>query len=211
MDLNQMRTLVRRDLHDEDAANYRWSNNEIDRHIQRAVTELSLAVPQEIKATLTTTAGSRNISVSTLTNLINIEAVEYPVDKHPPVYVRFSLWAQTLALLIEKAPAGSESVYVYYGKLHTLDATTSTIPSRLEDLIATGAAAYAALEWSSFATNRVNVGGESTWRYYQAWGQERLSAFLKGLANNSVRNALHVKELYLPAQPKPSQTTDWGP
>ncbi len=37
MNLTQMRAIVRRDLHDEDAANYRWTNDEIDRHIARAV------------------------------------------------------------------------------------------------------------------------------------------------------------------------------
>ena len=211
MDLTEMRTLVRRDLHDEDATNYRWTDNEIDRHIQRAVQELSRAVPLEARATLTTSAGSRNLSISSLTDLINVEAAEYPVDKYPPVYVRFSLWAQVLTLLIDQVPGGSEDVNVYYGKLHTLDATTSTILPHLEDLVATGAAGYAALEWSSFATNRVNVGGEQTWRYYQAWGQERLAAFLKGLANQSGRNSVRARELYAPAQPRPSQTTDWGP
>ena len=31
MNLSEMRTLVRRDLHDEDSNNYRWSNDELDR------------------------------------------------------------------------------------------------------------------------------------------------------------------------------------
>ena len=211
MDLTQMRTLVRRDLHDEDSANYRWTDNELDRHIQRAAQELSLSIPLEAKATPTTTAGSRDLDISSLTDLISIEAVEYPVDKYPPVYVRFSLWAQTLILLVDGTPGGVENVNVYYGKLHTLDATSSTLPSHLEDLVATGAVAYAALEWASFATNRVNVGGEDVWRQYQAWGQERLSAFLNGLAIQSRRNAIRARQLYVPAEPKRSQTTDWGP
>ena len=37
-----MRTLVRRDLGDEDAATYRWTDFELERHIQHAVRELSL-------------------------------------------------------------------------------------------------------------------------------------------------------------------------
>ena len=56
--------------------------------------------------------------------------------------------------------------WVYCGKLHTLDATSSELPSYLEDMAATGAAAYAAIEWSGFATNRINVGGEQVWRQY---------------------------------------------
>ncbi len=211
MDLTQMRTRVRQDLHDEDATSYRWTDAILDRHIQRAVRELSIAVPREAKATLTTTSGSREVSVSTLTDLISIEAVEYPVDKYPPVYERFSLWNQTLTLLIANTPNAVENLYVFYGKLHTLDATSSTMPPHLEELVATGGAAYAATEWASFATNRVNVGGQETWRQYLVWGQERLSAFLKGLASQSSLNAVRARRFYVPAESKPSQTTDWGP
>ena len=127
-----------------------------------------MAVPQEAKSTLTTTADSRELSTASLTDMVTIEAVEYPVDKYPPVYVPFSLWGSTLTLLVDGAPDGGESVDVYYGKLHTLDATSSTIPSPLEDLAAIGAEAYAPLEWSSFATNRVNVGGVDVWKHYEA-------------------------------------------
>src|SRR3990172_9235830 len=182
-----MRTRVRQDLHDEDPANYRWTSAELDQHIQHAVRELSLAVSQEAKATLTTTAGSRDLSLASLTDMVSVEAVEYPVNKYPPMYVAFSLWGSTLTLLVEDTPNGGESVYVYYGKLHTLGTSSSTIPSPLEDLVAVGAGGYAALEWSSFATNRVNVGGVEVWRQYQSWGQERLDSFLKGLANHSHR------------------------
>ena len=157
-----MRSRVRQDLHDEDATSYRWTDAELDRHIEHTVRELSLAISQGAQATLTTTAGSRDLSVTSLTDMVSVEAVAYPVDKYPPVYVPFSLWGSTLTILVENVPDGGDSLYVYYGKLHTLDATSSTIPSPLEDLVSTGAGGYAALEWSSFATNRINVGGVAT-------------------------------------------------
>ena len=211
MDLPTMRTRVRRDLHDEDAPTYRWTDNELDRHIQRALEEVSIAAPREMKATLTTTADSLELSLSTLTNHISIEAVEHPTGKYPPVYAGFSVWAGTLTLLVDSAPAGSENVWVYYGKLHTLDATSSTLPTHLEDVVATGAVAYAAIEWSSFATNRINVGGGQVWRQYLTWGQDRVASFLSRLAQLGDKSAVRVRSLYAPARPKPSQTTDWGP
>jgi len=209
MNLAQMRARLRQDLHDEDASNYRWSDEELNRHIQHAVRELSLAVPLQAKATLTSTAGSRELSLSTLSDLVAIEAVEYPVGKYPPRYVRFSLWGDTLTLLVEGAPSGGEEVYIYYGKLHTLDETTSTIPPPFEDLVAIGGAGYAAIEWASFATNRVNVGGDLTWRNYLTWGQDRLASFLRGLAKHSRKNAVRSRQLYRPYEPPRSQTTDW--
>ncbi|MEE9262005.1 MAG: hypothetical protein V3U95_05435, partial [Dehalococcoidia bacterium] len=183
----------------------------LDRHIQRALDEASVASPREMKSTLATTAGSRDLSLSSVTNLVSVEAVEYPTGLYPHSYVRFSVWAGTLTLLLDSLPAGGEDVYVYYGAIHTLDATTSTLLKHLEDVLATGAGAYAALEWSSFATNRINVGGEEVWRQYLIWGQDRMSAFLRRLAQLGRKNAVRVRSLYVPAHPGPSQTTDWGP
>lgn len=201
MNLSQMRQMVRRDLHDEDAANYRWSDSDLDRHIGRAVREMSLAVPLETRASLTTTAGSRDLSLSGLADVVAIEAVEYPTGQYPPSYVPFSLWGETLTLLVDQEPAEAEAVNVYYGKLHTLDETSSTIPAALEDVVATGAAAYAALEWASFATNRVNVGGRDVWRHYLTWGQGRLAAFARALAHHSRKSRVRARQLYTPAAP----------
>jgi len=128
MTLTEMRATVRRDLHDEDEANYRWTNDELDRHIAHAVNEFSQAIPYEQKATIATTSGSREIDISSVTDRIMVEAVEYPVDKFPKRYQRFSLWSETLTLLGAEVPDGSNA-YIYYGKLHTLDDATSTIPT----------------------------------------------------------------------------------
>ncbi|MDD5288078.1 MAG: hypothetical protein PHY28_03065, partial [Dehalococcoidales bacterium] len=92
MNLSEMRVIVRRDLHDEDANNYRWTNDELDRHIAHAVKDYSESVPYEQKATKSTTAGSREIDVSTLSDRIMVSAVEYPVGNFPVRYQRFALW-----------------------------------------------------------------------------------------------------------------------
>jgi hypothetical protein len=128
--------------------------------------------------------------------MVEISAAEYPVGQYPPSYVRFSIWGDTLSLLIDEVPSGEEDVHIYYGKLHTLDASGSTITAPLQDLVAIGAAGYAAVAWASFATNRVNVGGEETWRNYLTWGQERLAAFMHGLAKHSRRNTVRVRRLF---------------
>ena len=196
MNLNDMRSRIRKDLHDEDSQNYRWTDSELNRHIDHALRELSLSCPLETKATLSTTAGSRDLSLSSISDLVEIEAVEYPVGNYPPSYVRFSAWADTLTLLMDSLPGDSEDVYVYSGKLHTLNADTSTLPAKLEDLVALGAAAHASIEWASFATNRVNLGGAETWRNYLTWGQDRLADFMKGLAKYSRKNTVRVRRLY---------------
>jgi len=211
MNLSEMRGRLRKDLHDEDPANQRWTDGELDRHIQRAVRDLSLSAPLEAKTTLSTTAGSRELSIAGLTDLVAVEAVEYPTGDYPPTYVPYSVWLSTLTMLIDAAPGGVESVNIYHTKLHTLDSTSSTLPSRFEDVAATGAGAYAALEWASFATNRVNVGGQDVWRDYLAWGQERLAEFERALARHGRRNAVRVRQLYRPATTPVDQSTVTGP
>ena len=196
MNLNDMRSRIRKDLHDEDSQNYRWTDSELNRHIDHSVRELSLSCPLEARATLSTITESRDLSLPSLSDLVEIEAVEYPVGNYPPSYIRFSAWADTLTLLTDGLPGDAEDVYVYYCKLHTLDASISTLPAKLEDLVALGAAAYAAIEWASFAANRVNVGGVDTWRSYLTWGQDRLAEFMRGLAKHSKKNTVRVRLLY---------------
>jgi hypothetical protein len=210
MNLTEMRTIVRRDLHDEDAANYRWTDDELDRHIAHAVKDFSEALPLEQKATKATTSGSRELDISSLGNRVMVEAAEYPVDKFPKRYQRFAVWGDTLTFLGSEVPDGSNA-YIYYGKLHTLDATTSTIPEQSEDVIATGAGGYAAVEWAAYAINRVNVGGTVTPEDFLTWGRERLKLFRNELKRLGRRNRVRVRSLYKPYYPPVSKSTDYGP
>ncbi len=195
MNLSEMITLVRRDLKDEDASNYRWSDDELTRHINRAVRELSERVPLPAKATLPTTSGSREVDISSLSDRVMVEAVEYLVDKSPPQYQRFSIWGDTLTIISGDEPDGT-NCYVYYGTLHTLDATSSTIPTKHEDLVATGAGGYAATEWAAYAINRVNVGGTITPREFRLWGSERLRVFREGLKRLGRRQRVRTQQFF---------------
>lgn len=199
MQLTEMRTRVRRDLRDTDETDQRWSDDELDRHIERAVRELSLAAPVEAVSTLTTAAGSRDLDVSELTDRVSIEAVEYPAGQYPPSFVPFSAWGDTLTLVVDRAPRAGERAAVSYSKLHTLTDDASTLPAALEEIVATGAGGYAALEWASFATNRVNAGGTDTWRHYHIWAQERLAAFARALAKHGRERRVRSRQLYRPA------------
>jgi|SRR3990172_2078494 len=208
--LTTLRGRLRKELHDEDSASYRWTDAVLDRHLARATRELSLVLPQEQKSTLSTTAGSRDLSLSSLSDRVRIEAVEYPTGQWPPSFIQFSVFESTLTLLTEAAPAAVENVNVYWGRLHTLDTSTSTLPAVAEDVVVTGAAAYAALEWASFATNRANVAGQDAFENYKGWGEERLRQFreaLRGFGREArVRNAA----LYRPERFSSRNTVQWS-
>jgi hypothetical protein len=195
MNLSEMVALVRQDLHDEDANNYQWSDDELTRHVNRAVKELSERMPLPAKATLPTTSGSRQLDISSLTNRVMIQAVEYPVDESPARYQRFSVWGDTLTIVSGDEPNGA-NCYIYYGVVHTLDASGSTIPAEYEDIVATGACGYAAIEWAAFAINRVNVGGTMTPKEYRVWGDERLRIFKDRLKRLGRRQRIRTQQLF---------------
>jgi len=148
--------------------------------------------------------------LATLTGRVTVQAVEYPVGRFPPVYIRFALWGDSLTLLGETAPTGGYCC-VYYGREHTLSAAASTIPSIYENLVALGAAALAAVELSLYTTNRINPGGPQTPEMLFTWGTEQLRHFRSELKRLGRRHQLKVSRLYRATLPEVSRSGDPGP
>jgi hypothetical protein len=210
MNLPEMITLVRQDLRDQDSSNYRWTDEELTRHINRAVREFSEEVPLPARAALPTTSDSREVDISSLTDRIMVEAVEYPLASFPPDYQQFTVWGDTLNIISGSEPDGT-NCYIYYGILHTLDANGSTIPAKYEDIIAAGASGYAATEWGVYAINRVNTGGTIASKEYLEWGSQKLKFFRQELKRLGRNNRIRVSSLYQPYNPVVNQSRDYSP
>jgi hypothetical protein len=213
--LATLRPKVRNDLHDNDAAAYRWTDAVLDRHLQRAVQEYSHYSPLETKTTLVATPGSRDLSIVTLVPRVRIVAAQWPTTDYPPDYVPFFSWGDTLTLDVNDPPSAADNVFVFWHKEHTIHATvdaSSTFPTSHDDIIAGGAAGYAALEWTSFASNRVNVGGEGVWGRYADFAKLRIDEFQRQLRGLPQASRVASRKLYTPDNVRlRSQTTDPGP
>jgi len=96
MDLATMRARVREDLQDEDQANYRWTNDQVDGAIERVVREFSVSYPLRQQTDIATTSGSREIDISSLGKLLKVDSVEFPIDADPRYYQHFEIWGTTL-------------------------------------------------------------------------------------------------------------------
>ena len=177
--LSDIRDRVRSDLRDLDAGAARWSDAELDRHISRALADVSLAAPAEATTTVATTPGSRELTTSVLPNFLELESVELPADAFPRRHVPFSVWADTITLEPPSPPAGERARLRYLAR-HTLDEEGATLPEALEDVLATGAAGYAAIAWAAYAIDRLTAGDDVAERY-RLWGEARLGAFRKQL------------------------------
>jgi hypothetical protein len=139
-----------------------------------------------------------------------IEAVEYPIGNFLRRYQRFSLWADVITLLGDEIPDGSNA-RIYYGQLHTLNTSSSTIAAWHEDLITAGACGYATVEWAVYAVNRVNAGGDGTAGDMLGWGREKLNFFHLELKRLGRKNRVRVRSLYRPFSLPVSKSTDYGP
>jgi len=193
--LTTITTLVRRDLKDEDSSNYRWQTNEIERAISRALYDLSRAIPREMKDTIHTVADSRAIDIATLTNRVSVDRVEFPVDETPRQFQRFSVY-QDIITLIGDTEGDGEHCYIYWSKVHTLDGSTSTIPTYLEDVLALGAAAYAVLAQAQYRTDAADFGGERADTDYQSWGRNMLKEFKDQLKRYGRSRKLKISQFY---------------
>lgn len=171
-----IRDKVRTDLHDTDPANERWGDAELDRHIEHALNELNLHIPQELAATLATMPGSRELSLASLVGLIEVEAVEFPAGEFPPARVHFERWGGAIVLDTELEPAGEDAAIRYTAR-HTLDTTSSTLPPFLEEIVAMGAGAFAVLERAASSIDQLHTGGERVPADLAAWARARETAF----------------------------------
>jgi hypothetical protein len=176
-----LRTTLRIDLAEPTAE--RWTDDDLDRHIEHAVRDINRVAPRELVATDLTIPdpATREVDISSLTDRIAVVAVQYPVDGQPRRLRHFEAWGDTLTLLTDTMPEAGASVLVYYTAAHSVTEEESTLPSHLEDIALTGAAGYAALEYAAYAMNRVTVGDGRTPEQFLAFGRDRLMQFRQDL------------------------------
>ncbi len=180
--LTTMRTNVRRDLKDEVAAGYRWTDDEIDRAIEKAVLVYSSYCPlMQLDATIYTVDQGNTVSLATLTERIDVVKVEHPINDLPYQSRRFKVWGDLLTF--QDGYVGDGQVCnIYWLKKHTLG-ETSTIPAAHDHIIALGAVAFAVSSQAQYQVNLANTGGQGVNKDYSSWARAAFEAFYKLLQN----------------------------
>jgi len=193
MNLTEMRARVREDLQDTDSENYRWTGDEVDGAIDRVVTEYSLHAPIEQQDDIATTDGDTELDISSLSGLLEIESVEFPIGQTPKYLQRTDYWAGQLYMQDE---GDGEDARVRWLKRHTLDAGSTTIPTEHEEIIVLGATGYLAMSAAAYTVDRATIAGRYGTISYKAWGKERLDRYDKKLKAVSRSSKVIPHQLY---------------
>ena len=193
MNLTEMRARVREDLQDTDSQNYRWSDDEVDGAIDRVVMEYSLHAPIEQQTDIATTDGDPELDISTLTGLVKIESVEFPLGKTPKYMQHIEYWAGHLCMQDE---GDGTDARVRWLKKHTLTAESTTIPAEHEEVIVLGATGYLAMSASAATVDRAFIAGRYGTQSYRLWGRERLRGYDFKLKEISHMNRIVRRNLY---------------
>jgi len=178
MNLTEMRTRVREDLQDTDSQNYRWTDDEVDGAIERVVLEYSLHAPIEQQDDIATTDSDTELDISSLSGLLEIEFVEFPIGQSPKYLQRTEYWAGQLYMEDE---GNGNDARVKWLKKHSLTAESTTIPTEHEEIIVLGATGYLAMSTSAYTVDRASIVGRYGTTSYRAWGKERLDRYDKKL------------------------------
>ncbi len=197
-DISVLRARLRIDL--SEATADRWADEDLDRHIHHGIRDLNRVAPREMVDSSLTIAdpASRALDIAPLTGLISVAAVEYPVGGHPRRLRHFELWGSTLTLLTDTMPLAGAPVNVFYTVPHTADASGSTIPDHMEDIVLVGAAGYALLDHLASTHDRVTIGGRCTADHLHRHASDLLMQFRQDLTalKRQRRHVIRTGELW---------------
>ena len=115
-----------------------------------------------------------------MTDRIDVLKVEHPIVDQPYQSRRFTVWVDVLTFLDGYFGDGT-NCNVYWLKKHSIGASSSTVPTVHEHIIALGAAAYAISSQAEYSVNVANTGGQKVNRDYNFWAAATFKQFYAAL------------------------------
>lgn len=188
-----------------DTGNAIWTTGLLEEAVRQALHEYSNARMLKAIATLTLSSDTRELDISSISGLLEIERVWLPYDssdpEHPPNWRNFEHWRDDQILFFPDAnePQSADVARIFHAKLQTLNGldseTTTSFPIEDESLLVTGGAGFAAISRSVDVAEQVTL-DRNTGSVLEAWGKFRLKDFRDGLARiamiDALRESAHV-------------------
>ena len=193
MNLVEMTARVREDLQDTDSQNYRWTDDEVEGAILRAVDEYSIHAPIQQQSDIATTNDNNELVISSLSGILKVEAVEFPLGETPRHLQHIDYWAGKLYM---QEKGDGSNARVRWLKKHTLAAGSTTIPVEHDEILVLGATGYLAMSASANTVDRAFIAGHYGTTSYKAWGIERLKRYDMRLRQVDQANRVTQRQLY---------------
>jgi hypothetical protein len=193
MNLVEMTARVREDLQDTDSQNYRWTDDEVDGAILRAVDEYSIHAPIQQQSDIVTTNDDNELVISSLSGILKVEAVEFPLGETPRHLQHIDYYAGKLYM---QDDGDGSNARVRWLKKHTLAAGSTTIPVEHDEILVLGATGYLAMSASANTVDRAFIAGHYGTTSYKAWGIERLKRYDMRLRQVDQANRVTQRQLY---------------
>jgi hypothetical protein len=173
----------------QDSGNSKWSTDDTDEAIRRALEVYSQHSPVHALGTIALSAAGREISLASLTGLMRVEKVWWDYDSttpgYPPNWRQFEVWPGSILYIDDRTePANGDTVRVWYTKMHTINgldsASATTVPQEDVPHLIAGAAQFAAEARAIELSESLNVDKDVVARLME-WADEQGKAFRYGI------------------------------
>ena len=153
--LTIIRGEVRTTLRDGLTTGYDLTDYEINAAVGNALAELSEYIPLKSREAAHVSTSTNRIDTAGIDGLLEVVAVEYPVDLSPVSFYRFREIGEAVYLNGCHKPEVTEDIYLHCRKMHSLTDGGSTLRPNLERILVLGAAGYAAYGWCNVLRTQV--------------------------------------------------------
>lgn len=122
----------------------------------------------------------KDLSIASITNLIEVEKAEYKTRQTPPVFRNCKVFGDVLTLDINFTPTDGDEVFLYCRKVHQLTESTSTLNEDLEKVLMEGVVAKAALAWCNKMRSQIVP---QSYRWHAAWANTQYLIYQRSLTS----------------------------
>jgi hypothetical protein len=168
-----VRQLLRDEFSEEETE---FADDELDIHINECLVEISQRRPYEVKETVESD-GTKEVDISEIENLLEVEKVEYPTGSDPPSFQKFSVFGDTLRIE-DTTPTSGEDIYLYCHKVHQVTESASTLKPDLEKVLVEGVVAKAAMAFLNKMRDQIVP---ASFRLYQGWATQQFVIYQNSL------------------------------
>ncbi len=179
-----------------------WGTATIAAQMGLDIRLMSEEIPQLAKATVAFASTARELSLASLADWIEIEAVEFPVDKHPRRYVTFSLRGSSVILDdYDPSVSTTDTAYIWYSAPHTVSGTaTNTFKANEEEMLVELTACHLLLNVARDRRESINTGGGDVDSKYIADAERREARVMSRLhqagwnaKQNSIQSNMNIR------------------